>query len=198
MIGVMFTQKDLVKVMVAWMPLAFVATVLSGLIYVTVQQDMRQGANDPQIQLAESAAHELEKGMPVAVLVPRDSVDLSSDLSPFVIVYDKSGNVVASQATLSGKTPSLPSGVLDAVKNSGEKRFTWQPQEGVRIAAVVTSYSASGNNGYVLAGRSLREVEVREDSLHTQVLMLWLVSVLGSLVLIGVLVWVKGWTKVRS
>jgi hypothetical protein len=39
-------------------------------------------------------------------------------------------------------------------------RLTWMPEAGVRSAIVVIHY----DNGYVLAGRSLRRVEQREDN----------------------------------
>jgi hypothetical protein len=42
-----------------WLPLAAAVTMLSGLVYIAVQQNMRIGANDPQIQLAEDAARAL-------------------------------------------------------------------------------------------------------------------------------------------
>ncbi len=35
-----------------WIPLAAAITVVCGVIYVAVQQDIRMAANDPQIQMA--------------------------------------------------------------------------------------------------------------------------------------------------
>jgi hypothetical protein len=78
-----------------------------------------------------------------------------------MIVYDDAGNVLASSVVLHGVTPDLPAGVLDYTRAYGEDRVTWQPEEGVRIAAVVVRYEGT-QSGFVLAGRSLREVEVRE------------------------------------
>jgi hypothetical protein len=40
----------------AWLPIAVVTAAFCGLAYLTVQQSLRQGANDPQIQMAEDAA----------------------------------------------------------------------------------------------------------------------------------------------
>ena len=45
-----------------WLPLAAVTTLLCGLIYLAVQQSLRWGANDPQIQMAEDAAAALAAG----------------------------------------------------------------------------------------------------------------------------------------
>ena len=144
-----------------WLPLAFCLTVLAGLVYGAVQQNFRQGANDPQIQMAEDAAIQLQDGAQAQTVVGGDKVDLSRSLAPFLIVYDATGHVLASSAQLNGAVPDIPTGVFNSVRASGEDRMTWQPQEGVREAAIVTQFGGS-HPGFVLAGRSLREVEDRE------------------------------------
>lgn len=151
--------------------LAVVSTLLTGMIYAAVQQNLRQSANDPQIQMAEDTANLLNKN----VQLPLDSptkVDAGLSLSPFLIIYDQFGNVLNATVVVDGKTPPLPSGVFQTVRNSGEARFTWQPQPNVRIAAVVVQY----DKGFVLAGRSLREVEKREDQLTRNLLVGWIVT----------------------
>lgn len=158
---------------ILWIIFFVVITGFSGLVYGAVQQSFRQGANDPQIQLAEDTAANLDSGQPVQMDVPTRKVDVEKSLAPFVIIYDKNGKVTSSSGVLNGQTPELPSGIFDNVKNSGEERFTWQPQDDTRIAAVVTSY----NGGYVLAGRSLREVENREHKLTLQVAGVWIAAV---------------------
>lgn len=163
-----------------WLPLAVVITLVSGLIYSTVQQNYRQSANDPQIQMAEDAAMQLNHGTKSpSQAVPTDTVDIASSLAPFMIVYDVNGQVAASSGKLGDTQPSLPGGVLDYVKQHGQDRFTWQPQSDARIATVVTSY----NQGYVLVGRNMREVEKREDSLSEMVLIGWLVTLAATLFL---------------
>ncbi|MQC26609.1 MAG: hypothetical protein DWG76_04055 [Chloroflexi bacterium] len=57
--------------------------------------------------------------------------------------------------------------------------MTWAPEDGVRIASVVAAY----DEGYVVAGRSLREVEARVARLNMILLMGWGVSLAASLVL---------------
>lgn len=141
-----------------WFPLAVVVTAFCALTYAAVQQSYRQGANDPQIQMAEDAADALDGGSSVDAVVPAVNVSVAKGLAPFIIVYDSNGKILASNVQLDGQTPSLPDGVLDATKEMGENRVTWQPKPGVRIAAVIVSYK----NGFVLAGRNLHEVEIRE------------------------------------
>jgi hypothetical protein len=152
----------LVRSLRLWLPIAVAATLLCGLMYTLVQQDLRQTANDPQIQMAQDAAAQLASGTPVVSLVPSQRVDIAASLAAFLIVYDHTGKVIASSATLDGKTPTLPAGVLTAARASGEDTVTWEPRSGVRIAAVVVPVRTGGA---VLAGRSLREVELRESDL---------------------------------
>jgi len=49
----------LLKVFLKWVPFATTLTLICALIYGVVQQDLRQTANDPQIQIAEATASEL-------------------------------------------------------------------------------------------------------------------------------------------
>jgi hypothetical protein len=157
-----------------WFSQAVLITILCGTIYVAVQQDLRQSANDPQIQMAEDSATVISGG---GNLNFPDKVDIGKSLSPFVMVFDASGNEIQSQALLDGVVPHLPPGVFDSVRSHGEDRFTWQPRPGVRIAAVVTNYTGQ-TSGFVLAGRSLREVEKREDQLTFIVELAWISSML--------------------
>ena len=45
-----------------WLPFAVVVTAFCALAYATVQQSLRQAANDPQIQMAEDTAASLNGG----------------------------------------------------------------------------------------------------------------------------------------
>ena len=145
-----------------WLPLAAATVVLCGIIFVVAQQVLRMSANDPQIQMAQDAAAALAAGKAPAELVPSVTVEISQSLAPFVMVFDESGAVVASSARLHGQVPALPGGLLDNVRQHGEDRVTWQPEVGVRMATVIERVT-SGPGGFVLAGRSLLEVEKRES-----------------------------------
>ena len=149
-----------------WLIFFIVITACCGMLYLAVQQDMRISANDPQIQMAEDTAVSLGAGQKMTSVTP---IDIATSLASFLIIYNSEGQVIFSGAKLNDQTPQLPSGVFASVKSNGEQRFTWQPQVGVRIATVVVPYSG----GYVLAGRSLREVEKRIDQLGIQVGVVW-------------------------
>jgi len=166
-----------------WILVFLVITSYSGLVYITVQQDMRIGANDPQIQMAEDAGALLSNGQTPESVVPSTKVDIAQSLASFMIVYDSSGKPLASSAQLDNSTPEVPRGVFDNVRKNGEDRLTWQPKPSVRVAAVITNYSGK-NPGFVLAGRSLREVENRESLLTQQVGLAWLVTIVLTLIVI--------------
>ena len=170
--------KTILKI---WLPFAVTITAFCALTYATVQQSYRQGANDPQIQMAEDSVDALADGKTVETVVTADKVSVAKSLAPFLIAYDREGKVTASSVTLDGQTPELPNGVLASTMKLGENHITWQPKDGVRIAAVIVSYE----NGYMLAGRNIREVEVRESQLTTFAEITWALAILTTLVAIA-------------
>jgi hypothetical protein len=156
--------------------LVVLITLIMGLVYGAVQQNYRQNANDPQIQLSEDTANILSNGASPQQLVPgKASTDMTKSLAPFVVIYDDSGKVVVATGYLDGSTPELPGGVLDYAKAHNQYSLTWQPKPSVRVAAVITRYSSPQGSGYVLVGRSLREVEKRIGELTMMVILAWAV-----------------------
>jgi hypothetical protein len=158
-------RRLVVGAALAWLPIAAALVAMTGLVYVTVQQSLRSGANDPQLQIAGDLAAQLGGGADPGALLGTAKVDLATSLSPYAIVFDDTGHPVASTGVLDGTVPVPPAGVLRA---AGQHRneLTWQPRSGVRSAIVVVPFhAANGRSGTVLAGRSLREVEKREDFL---------------------------------
>ncbi len=169
--------------------LAGISTVLALFLYAIPQTVLRQGANDPQLQLAGDLAARLEEGTAPVEAIPTGKVDMARSLSPFVIVYDDQGRPIASQAELNGKAPAPPMGVFDFVRQHGEERLSWQPvlgnTRGVRVAAVVerVEHLSTGGAGFVLAGRSLKQVEARIEDVEHMAGLAWL-AMLG-LILAG-------------
>jgi hypothetical protein len=142
-----------------WLPLAIGLSCLCTLAYLSIQQILRMNANDPQIEYAEDISSRLSAGQSPASVVPPAPVDFSRSLATFIIIA----------------MPTIPSGVIAYAKAHGEDRITWQPKSGVRIAAVVARYTGAAP-GYVLLGRSLREIENREGSLLLEVFTAWILS----------------------
>jgi hypothetical protein len=168
--------------------LAGIATVLGLALYAIPQQVLRNGLNDPQIQLAGDLVARLEQGVPPTEAVPAGSIDMARSLAPFLIVYDDHGHPLASQAQLNGSIPAPPSGVFDFVRQHGEERVSWQPILGservVRIAAIIQRVGGP-HPGFVLAGLNMREVEARESQVAHMAGLAWL-GMLG-LILVGTL-----------
>lgn len=174
-----YFYKNFFGILKSWLPLAVVTIALCGLIYVSVQQNYRMSANDPQIQIAEDISEELSSGQNPQFFIPARKIDLSKSLSTFIIVYDANGKIIGGSAKLDGKDPEIPNGVFQVTKDKKETRFTWQPKEGVREALVV-KYFEGKNKGFVAIGRSLREVEVREDNLTTMIFIGLLITLFSS------------------
>lgn len=146
--------------------------------YTVFQQNMRHRANFPQQAIVQQTVTSLESGADVSDQIPQGNVNLQSSLSPFVIVYNNAGVAVRSNASVNGHTPSLPKGVLDYTRTNGIDKLTWQPRQGIRIAAVIEHFNGNGG-GFVLGGRSLRIVEDHETALLRIVEWTWAVLLGG-------------------
>lgn len=170
----MVKRNLIARALLVFIPVVVAASILMALVFAAVQQDLRMGANDPQIQMAEDAATQLDAGASPASVVPAAPVDLARSLAPFLIIFGRDGGPLASSASLDGQTPRPPVGVFDAVTNSRRSEITWAPRPEVREAAVIVAY----RDGYVLAGRSLRLTEQRADALAQVVILLFLVMLI--------------------
>jgi hypothetical protein len=157
---------------------AVLITVIFGSIYAVAQQIERQGANDAPLRLASQLASASSSTGPSTDSAASDRVDLAKSLALFSIVYDSSGAAISGTGYLDGALATLPHGVIDAARATGEDRVTWQPQPGLRFAAVAI---ASGAN-VIVAGQSLAPSESRTDALGALVLAAWA----GTLALLAV------------
>ena len=167
------------RVVRLWLPIVVAVSAACGITYLGVQQSYRSGLNDPQVQLAQDGAAALGAGNSPESLVGSATVDIDRSLAAFIIVFDSDNSPLSSSATLLGVTPTPPTGVLDAARDNGENRVTWQPRNGVRIASV----SVPAKDGrVVLAGRNMREVEVRIDEFGKLALLAWFAASVGTLV----------------
>lgn len=164
-----------------WLPLGIGLTSVFFVVYATVQQNYRMNANDPQIQITEDLSGSLESGAEAKNILPPYKLDISKSLSTFVILYDDKTDVVGSTAELDGQTPKPPQGVFDAAKKNGEVRITWEPKSGVRSATVLGYYKGK-TPGFVLVGRSLKEVELRELNLELMVVAGWAITMIVTLI----------------
>jgi hypothetical protein len=171
-------HKCAVKKMVVPAVILVLVTIVLGCAYVADQQILRQGANDPQIQLAEDAAAALSRGASAPAIVSSGAqIDISESLSPFITIFNKQGTILQSSGVLGILPPAPPRGVFNYMQTHSEDRITWEPRAGVRIAAVIVSFKGRAA-GYVLAGRLLTEVEKREGALFWQFFTAWILSLI--------------------
>ena len=179
-------KKYLFNIIRFFIPLAAAITVMSGLVYLVVQQDLRQTANDEPVQIAQDFKTQLAGGSPLGSFSPSVQSDIENSLAPFVIIYDGQGKPVTGSGLLNGVVPALPSGVFDNAKQSGEDRFTWEPKPGLREAVVVQYYTSTtaSSSGYVAVGHSLQETERHESQLGWEVLFGWLAALIVSFIAI--------------
>lgn len=117
-------------------------------------------------------------------MIGTTTVDLSQSLAPYMIVYSDDGTPLISSGKINGKMPSIPRGVFDYVRQHGESRITWQPRQDIRQAIVVTRFT-SQKAGFILTGRSLREVEKRENQVFFIIDAAWLVILCGTFLATG-------------
>jgi len=107
-------MNKLIVIFKDWSAYAAIITLLCFIIYFTVQQTYRQNANDPQYQLAEDAANAINRGTDPGFLINKGNiVEISRSLAVYLVIYDSALNVIATNATLDGKAPMLPRGVLN-------------------------------------------------------------------------------------
>jgi hypothetical protein len=150
--------------LVSWLPFAAAMVVTAGLVYAAVQQSLRSGANDPQLQIAGDLAAQLSGGASAGPLLGTSKVDVATSLSPYAVVFDGAGRPVAATGVLDGAVPVPPPGVLRAAQGH-RTELTWEPRDGVRSAIVVLPFHGPQGTGTVMVGRSLTEVEKRETLL---------------------------------
>jgi len=168
------------RILARWAQLATLATALSLLVYLAVQQVGRQSANDPQLQIARDASAALAQGK--NPFTASETVDIGRSLAPWITVTDDQGNIIASTARLHGNPRTVPSGVFQHARETGEERVTWQPEPGVRMATVVVH---NRNGGFVVAGRSLRESEERTAAYGRLILLGWIITLTGLLLVVS-------------
>lgn len=159
-----------------WICSFIIISVIFGTIYAVIQQNSRLSANDEQVKIAYDISNSIENGSDINSLVSTNKIDISKSLSPFIIIYDDEKNVISSSGLLNNEIPQLPKGVLDYTLLHNENRVTWQPQNNVRIAAVVKKFESGNMSGYVLVGKSLKEVEDRDSHMFLLVLVAWFIS----------------------
>ncbi|MEO8713102.1 MAG: hypothetical protein ABI405_13305 [Parafilimonas sp.] len=160
---------------------AIIITIVLLLIYASVQQSYRTAANDPQLQIARDISNALNEDKSIKNLLPADTIDIAESLGLFTEIFDRNGKPIQSTGLLNGSAPQPPQGIFNFTKANDEDILTWQPQKDVRMAMVFEKVN-SPYVGFVAAGRSLKETEVRESNLIKMIGIAW-IACMGVLLL---------------
>jgi len=170
-------MKQILGIFVHWLPLGVAIGGVLAVVYMTVQQQYRQNLNDPQIQIVEDVQRALLSGKQPQEVIPQgERFDAGKNLAPFTAIFDESGNVLESNATVNGEAIKIPAGVFEYARSHKENRITWQPRGDTRIAVVVRPVPIE-SGWFVASGRNMSEVEDREMQL-TQTIALGLAATL--------------------
>jgi hypothetical protein len=81
-----------------------ILTIVFAVVYATVQQSYRSGADDPQIQLVRDINLKLHEGKSIERFFD-DSIDIAQSLSPFIVLYNANRKPLRSSGYLNGKMP---------------------------------------------------------------------------------------------
>ena len=128
--------------------------------FVAIQQSLRQGLNAPQLQMAEDTAAQLNSGTSPQSAVPPVKVDESTSLAPFVTVVDQHMHVLASSGSIGSVVPLPPASAFPDSQTRHSNWFTWQHDNNtLRDATVIVPFHHGNESGYVLAARSMSQVE---------------------------------------
>lgn len=184
--GILAGMRVLIRVLIAWLPLAIAVTGLCFLSYIGIQQGMRLAYNDPSVRLAQDAVRRLGQGVEPRDLASGNEIDLRSSIEPFLLIYNEQKSVIAGSGVLHEVLPTPPLGVFDRM-DFWKDIHTWQPERDTRIAAMILPYTgANGASGYVLAGRNMNFLEERIAHAGVLVFELWLFLMFATYIAKGI------------
>ena len=163
-----------------WLAIVGTGTLVLLTAYAMVQQATRLSADDLPLQTAELARYQLDQSASPESFVPATKTDLRQDSTVFMTITDKNEKVLASNAELDGQPTLPPQGTFDYTAQHGTDHFTWQPENGVRLATRIITYK----NGYIVTGQSLGPFENRIGTYGLLAAAGWLAIALWSYVLI--------------
>lgn len=176
-----------------------VVTLIFGTIFLTAQQILRLGANDPQYAMVKDGVARIKATQNGYAAQSGEMIDIKVSESPFMAVLDQEKRLVVSNARIDSTNqdiPLPPKAVFDDAKSKGVRTFTWQDSEGRRFATMVehVALENSGADFYVLGAKSLKSVESRISRIGWKVF-------LGYLLTLAALAWYfmsKGELRVKK
>lgn len=158
----------------SWLAVLGASTLVLAAAYAMVQQSTRLSADDQPIVIGKTMVKELAGGAQPSDTVPNLNTDLREDPTVFAIVTDSGRHILASSASLDGKTPLPPAGTFEFTKNNNTDHFTWEPANGVRLATRMYNYGTGDNGGFIITGQSLEQAENKIKTYTVLVVAAWI------------------------
>ncbi len=163
---------------VHWLFSVLVLTLIFGVVYKVSQINLDHSLYAPlaheAVNKAWQGAFEIEAGeQPEA---PATKVNLEIAHNPFVSYYDQDKNLISSSAVIDDQTPTLPENVFDNTMAFSRDYFSWQPKEGVNVAAVAASMGP--DKGIVVIGQKRQVADYHLGRLKKTILIGWLTGLI--------------------
>jgi len=197
-------KKLIVSTVASWLPLSAATVCIFGFMFYVMQQYIRLSANEIPAQYANDIVEKLKTGMsPTQTIGGIVPIDMQKSLSPFVMILDGNCKYLSGTAMLNGTYPAPPLGALTFAKQQGENRITWQPERGVRTATVIIPYNVAMpdrtiQEGYVVAGRLMRETEQRERFLNMQIFAGIIITLIATFITMFLVHYIKHRLRINS
>lgn len=156
--------------------LVSLATMTVAIVFslILAQQALRLSANETITQLSEDTSGALEAGTAATLLASPTPVRIDKSLAPYVIITNTDGAVVASSGQLNGTSPVPSLDTLQSSTSNGIAYVSWLPNGATRQAIVIKPYHGPSGSGFVVAGRSLREIEKSNDVFLQLAIIAWI------------------------
>lgn len=152
--------KNRLDIIKKWILPISLLTVIFVTILVSAKSIIRNQADEELYTKGVNYRTSLQSGQPSRQLKDLEPVDPYESFSPIVILYDINQNVLGSNITKSRNIPQIPSGVLDYTRVNQINNVTWEPDNNIRLSAVI--YKVEGKfNGFILIAKNLYYTEAR-------------------------------------
>lgn len=169
------------KALPIWLPFAIGITLLAGAAYFFVPRFAAANSTGPLARLAEQAVEKLEAGRPIPQVVPGQVNDIVRTPTPYLMVFDPQGNVLASSGSFRGQQPQVPSGLFTFLQGDGWDGAEWQPAPGIRQELAIRRYA----DGFVLAGRPVTSAQDGDPAVRRLIVALWVAALVSTLALVA-------------
>lgn len=166
------------RILITWLPFAVGITLIAGAAYFFVPHFAAATSSGPLSRMAERIAADLDAGkQPQDTLPSGESPEISEATSPYVVVVDTKGGMLASSAKFNGQPLVIPPGMFTFVSDTGWDGAEWLPAPGVRQELSIRRFQS----GYVVVGQRVAGVDESDPGVRRLVIALWIAGLAAAL-----------------